>query len=48
MTDQTRRHPAHAEPEPPFPEQGQDPPGREGELRPLADHGGTATSATAG
>jgi NAD(P)-dependent dehydrogenase (short-subunit alcohol dehydrogenase family) len=34
-----REHPTHAEPTPPFPEQQQDPPGREAEMRPLADHG---------
>jgi short chain dehydrogenase len=33
------RHPTHAEPEPPFPEQEQEPPGREAEMQPLADHG---------
>jgi NAD(P)-dependent dehydrogenase (short-subunit alcohol dehydrogenase family) len=32
-------HPTHAEPRPPFPEQEQQPPGREAEMRPLADHG---------
>jgi NAD(P)-dependent dehydrogenase (short-subunit alcohol dehydrogenase family) len=32
-------HPTHAEPTPPFPEQEQEPPGREAEMRPLADHG---------
>jgi NAD(P)-dependent dehydrogenase (short-subunit alcohol dehydrogenase family) len=32
-------HPTHAEPTPPFPEQEQTPPGREAEMRPLADHG---------
>ena len=31
--------PTHAEPTPPFPEQEQDPPGREAEMQPLADHG---------
>jgi NAD(P)-dependent dehydrogenase (short-subunit alcohol dehydrogenase family) len=31
--------PTHAEPTPPFPEQEQEPPGRESEMRPLADHG---------
>src|SRR5919202_4578927 len=36
MADQ---HPTHAEPEPPFPEQEQEPPGREDAMRPLADHG---------
>ena len=33
------QHPTHAEPEPPFPEQEQEPPGHEAEMRPLADHG---------
>jgi NAD(P)-dependent dehydrogenase (short-subunit alcohol dehydrogenase family) len=33
------QHPTHAEPQPPFPEQEQEPPGREAEMRPLADHG---------
>jgi NAD(P)-dependent dehydrogenase (short-subunit alcohol dehydrogenase family) len=33
------QHPTHAEPTPPFPEQEQQPPGRESEMRPLADHG---------
>jgi NAD(P)-dependent dehydrogenase (short-subunit alcohol dehydrogenase family) len=32
-------HPTHAEPTPPFPEQEQEPPGREAEMQPLADHG---------
>jgi NAD(P)-dependent dehydrogenase (short-subunit alcohol dehydrogenase family) len=32
-------HPTHAEPTPPFPEQEQEPPGREAEMEPLADHG---------
>jgi NAD(P)-dependent dehydrogenase (short-subunit alcohol dehydrogenase family) len=32
-------HPTHAEPKPPFPEQEQQPPGREAEMQPLADHG---------
>ena len=36
MADQ---HPTHAEPEPPFPEQEQEPPGREADMQPLADHG---------
>jgi NAD(P)-dependent dehydrogenase (short-subunit alcohol dehydrogenase family) len=31
--------PTHAEPTPPFPEQEQEPPGREADMRPLADHG---------
>src|SRR3954452_18341900 len=35
----SNQHPTHAEPEPPFPEQEQEPPGREDEMRPLADHG---------
>src|ERR671914_1718528 len=32
-------HPTHAEPTPPFPEQEQEPPGREAAMQPLADHG---------
>ena len=36
MSDQ---HPRHAEPQPPFPEQEQEPPGREADMEPLADHG---------
>jgi NAD(P)-dependent dehydrogenase (short-subunit alcohol dehydrogenase family) len=32
-------HPTHAEPTPPFPEQEQEPPGREAGMQPLADHG---------
>ena len=32
-------HPTHAEPEPSFPEQQQEPPGREADMQPLADHG---------
>jgi NAD(P)-dependent dehydrogenase (short-subunit alcohol dehydrogenase family) len=36
MADQ---HPSHAEPEPPFPEQEQAPPGHESAMQPLADHG---------
>src|SRR5215218_9540748 len=36
MADQ---HPTHAQPEPPFPEQEQEPPGREAGMRPPADHG---------
>jgi NAD(P)-dependent dehydrogenase (short-subunit alcohol dehydrogenase family) len=36
MSDQ---HPTQAEPTPPFPEQEQEPPGHETEMRPLADHG---------
>jgi len=39
MADQ---HPTHAEPEPPFPKQEQEPPGRESQMRPLADHGETS------
>jgi NAD(P)-dependent dehydrogenase (short-subunit alcohol dehydrogenase family) len=31
--------PTHAEPTPPFPEQEQEPPGREAEMQPVADHG---------
>jgi NAD(P)-dependent dehydrogenase (short-subunit alcohol dehydrogenase family) len=31
--------PTQAQPTPPFPEQEQDPPGREAEMQPLADHG---------
>jgi NAD(P)-dependent dehydrogenase (short-subunit alcohol dehydrogenase family) len=31
--------PTHAEPTPPFPEQEQEPPGREADMQPLADHG---------
>src|SRR4051794_4386948 len=38
MTPQ-QTHPTHAQPTPPFPEQEQEPPGREAEMRPLADHG---------
>src|SRR3954470_15772323 len=38
MTQQ-HEHPTHAEPTPPFPEQEQEPPGREAEMRPKADHG---------
>jgi hypothetical protein len=33
------QHPTHAEPTPPFPEQEQEPPGREAEMEPRADHG---------
>src|SRR3954447_18207545 len=33
------QHPTHAEPEPPFPEQEQAPPGHETDMQPLADHG---------
>jgi NAD(P)-dependent dehydrogenase (short-subunit alcohol dehydrogenase family) len=36
MSDQ---NPTHAHPTPPFPEQEQEPPGREADMRPLADHG---------
>ena len=35
----TGQDPTRAEPVPPFPEQEQEPPGREDEMRPLADHG---------
>src|SRR4051794_25795743 len=38
MADQ-QEHPTHAEPQPPFPEQEQEPPGREADMQPLADHG---------
>src|SRR3954470_16813334 len=38
MTPQ-QTHPRHAQPTPPFPEQEQEPPGREAEMQPLADHG---------
>src|SRR5215203_3960822 len=38
MTPQ-HEHPTHAAPTPPFPEQKQQPPGREAGMRPLADHG---------
>jgi NAD(P)-dependent dehydrogenase (short-subunit alcohol dehydrogenase family) len=38
MTQQ-KQHPTEAEPTPPFPEQEQRPPGREADMRPLADHG---------
>ena len=34
-----QQHPTHAEPQPPFPEQEQEPPGREADMQPLADHG---------
>jgi NAD(P)-dependent dehydrogenase (short-subunit alcohol dehydrogenase family) len=34
-----QEHPTQAAPAPPFPEQEQQPPGREAEMRPLADHG---------
>ena len=33
------QNPTHAHPTPPFPEQEQEPPGREADMRPLADHG---------
>jgi len=33
------RHPTHSEPAPPFPEQVQEPPGREEAMQPRADHG---------
>src|SRR5215208_7807233 len=33
------RDPTRAEPAPPFPEQEQEPPGSESQMRPLADHG---------
>lgn len=36
---QQGQHPTQAEPVPPFPEQEQEPPGREAEMKPLADHG---------
>src|SRR3954453_22690284 len=36
MADQ---NPTQAHPAPPFPEQEQEPPGNEAEMRPLADHG---------
>jgi short chain dehydrogenase len=36
---QQQEHPTEAEPTPPFPEQEQEPPGREAEMQPLADHG---------
>src|SRR3954451_18277266 len=36
MSDQ---HPTQAQPTPPFPEQEQEPPGREADMQPLADHG---------
>jgi NAD(P)-dependent dehydrogenase (short-subunit alcohol dehydrogenase family) len=38
MADQ-EDHPTHAEPTPPFPEQEQEPPGREADMQPRADHG---------
>jgi NAD(P)-dependent dehydrogenase (short-subunit alcohol dehydrogenase family) len=38
MTSRTS-DPTQAEPTPPFPEQEQDPPGREADMQPLADHG---------
>jgi NAD(P)-dependent dehydrogenase (short-subunit alcohol dehydrogenase family) len=36
---QEQGHPTQAEPEPPFPAQRQEPPGREAKMRSLADHG---------
>ena len=36
MSDQ---HPTHADPKPPFPSRSREPPGRETDMRPLADHG---------
>jgi len=36
------RDPTRAEPAPPFPEQEQEPPGSEAQMRPLADHGETS------
>ena len=36
---QQQQHPTHAQPQPPFPEQEQEPPGREADMQPLADHG---------
>jgi NAD(P)-dependent dehydrogenase (short-subunit alcohol dehydrogenase family) len=36
---QPGQHPTEAEPVPPFPEQEQDPPGSDAEMKPLADHG---------
>jgi len=38
----TSQDPTHAEPTPPFPEQEQEPPGREAAMQPLADHGETS------
>jgi NAD(P)-dependent dehydrogenase (short-subunit alcohol dehydrogenase family) len=34
-----QENPTHTEPEPPFPEQEQEPPGREADMQPRADHG---------
>src|ERR671916_1474759 len=34
-----QQDPTQTEPTPPFPEQEQDPPGREADMQPLADHG---------
>src|ERR671911_1196596 len=34
-----QQDPTQAEPTPPFPEQEQEPPGREADMRPRADHG---------
>jgi NAD(P)-dependent dehydrogenase (short-subunit alcohol dehydrogenase family) len=39
MTSDTRQDPKTQYPEPPFPEQQQEPPGTEAELKPKADHG---------
>src|SRR5215203_1229723 len=39
MTDQKQQDPTRAEPTPPFPEQEQEPPGREADMEPLGDHG---------
>src|SRR4051812_15203654 len=39
MADRTIEDPTEAQPQPPFPEQEQEPPGREAELQPQADHG---------
>src|SRR5829696_997426 len=36
------RDPTQAQPAPPFPEQEQEPPGSEAQMRPLADHGETS------
>jgi NAD(P)-dependent dehydrogenase (short-subunit alcohol dehydrogenase family) len=38
------QNPTQAQPTPPFPEQEQEPPGRESEMRPLADHGQYAST----
>src|SRR3954471_3151540 len=37
-----QQDPTEAQPQPPFPEQEQEPPGHEAEMRPLADHGETS------